>query len=131
MRTRDVTIPLALWICAAICAHFFFGTGGLVVAQVHDDRSELLRLSHAASSLANRGEQTFEGEVTGVINAGVFVAFGDGFEGMVPVRAPLLRLSLTSCHLMSRSGSTATFTGATDGWSRSTVRFSPPISSSS
>jgi TonB family protein len=60
MRTRDVTIPLALWICAAICAHFLFGTGGLVVAQVHDDRSELLRLSHAASSLAKREDQTFE-----------------------------------------------------------------------
>ncbi len=60
MRTRDVTIPLALWICAAICAHFFFGTGGLVVAKVHDDRSELWRLSRAASNLAKQGEQTFE-----------------------------------------------------------------------
>src|SRR5277367_3385508 len=60
MRTRDVTIPLALWICAAICAHFLFGTGGLVVAQVHDDRSELLRLSRAASSLARQDDQTFE-----------------------------------------------------------------------
>jgi TonB family protein len=60
MRTRDVSIPLALWICAAICAHFLFGTGGLVVAQVHDDRSELLRLSHAASTLAKREDQTFE-----------------------------------------------------------------------
>ena len=28
MRSRDVTIPLVLWICAAICAHFLFGTGG-------------------------------------------------------------------------------------------------------
>jgi TonB family protein len=60
MRTRDVTIPLALWICAAICAHFLFGTGGFVVAEVHDDRSELWRLSHAASSLAKREDQTFE-----------------------------------------------------------------------
>jgi TonB family protein len=60
MRTRDVTIPLALWICAAICAHFFFGTGGLVVAKVHDDRSELLRLSRVAGSLARQEEQTFE-----------------------------------------------------------------------
>ncbi len=31
-------------------------------------------------------EQDFEGEVTGVIGAGAFVAFGDGFEGMLPVR---------------------------------------------
>jgi TonB family protein len=60
MRTRDVTIPLALWICAAICAHFLLGTGGLVVAEVHDDRSELRRLSLAAGNLARQGEQTFE-----------------------------------------------------------------------
>jgi ribonuclease R len=31
-------------------------------------------------------ETVFEGEVTGVINAGAFVAFGDGHEGMLPVR---------------------------------------------
>jgi len=60
MRPRDVTIPLALWICAAICAHFFFGTGGLVVAKVHDDRSEMWQLSQQASHLAQRDEQTFE-----------------------------------------------------------------------
>ena len=60
MRPRDVTIPLALWICAAICAHFFFGTGGLVVAKVHDDRSEMWQLSRQASNLAQRDEQTFE-----------------------------------------------------------------------
>ena len=60
MRTRDVTIPLALWICAAICAHFLFGSGGLVVAKVHDDRSELLRLSRAASNLARQEDQGFE-----------------------------------------------------------------------
>jgi len=60
MRPRDVTIPLALWICAAICAHFFFGTGGLVVAKVHDDRSEMWQLSQQATRLAQRDEQTFE-----------------------------------------------------------------------
>jgi ribonuclease R len=32
-------------------------------------------------------EQDFEGEVTGAIGAGAFVAFGDGYEGMLPVRA--------------------------------------------
>lgn len=31
-------------------------------------------------------EQDFDGEVTGVIGAGAFIAFGDGFEGMLPVR---------------------------------------------
>jgi len=60
MRSRDVTIPLGLWICAAICAHFVFGSGGLVVAKVHDDRSELWKLSRIASGLAKQGEQMFE-----------------------------------------------------------------------
>jgi TonB family protein len=60
MRTREVTIPLGLWICAAICAHFLFGSGGLVVAKVHDDRAELWKLSREASGLARQGEQTFE-----------------------------------------------------------------------
>src|ERR1700685_2533165 len=31
-------------------------------------------------------EQTWEGEVVGVIAAAAFVAVGDGFEGMLPVR---------------------------------------------
>jgi ribonuclease R len=31
-------------------------------------------------------DREFEGEVTGVIAAGAFVAFGDGHEGMLPVR---------------------------------------------
>ena len=60
MRSRDVTIPLALWICAAICAHFMFGTGGLVVAQMYDDRSLLWKLSRQAAGLAKRSDQTFE-----------------------------------------------------------------------
>jgi TonB family protein len=60
MRSRDVTIPLGLWICAAVGAHFFLGTGGLVVAAVHDDRSELWSLARQASNLTAAGEQTFE-----------------------------------------------------------------------
>jgi ribonuclease R len=37
--------------------------------------------------LFERGfDQAFDGEVTGVISAGAFVAFGDGHEGMMPVR---------------------------------------------
>jgi ribonuclease R len=31
-------------------------------------------------------EQEFDGEVTGVIGAGAFVAFGGGYEGLLPVR---------------------------------------------
>ena len=60
MRSRDVTIPLILWICAAICAHFLFGTGGLVVGKMQDDRSELWKLSREASNLAKQDGQTFE-----------------------------------------------------------------------
>ena len=60
MRSRDVTIPLVLWICAAICAHFLFGTGGLVVGKMEDDRSELWKLSRQASNLAKQDGQTFE-----------------------------------------------------------------------
>jgi len=60
MRARYATIPLAAWIAAAICAHFLFGTGGFVAAEVHDDRSALWELSLRASTLAQRGEQTFE-----------------------------------------------------------------------
>jgi TonB family protein len=60
MRSRDATIPLVLWICAAICAHFLFGTGGLVVGKLEDDRSELWKLSHEASNLARQDGQTFE-----------------------------------------------------------------------
>src|SRR5580693_9318367 len=60
MRTRDVTIPLGLWICAAVGAHFFLGSGGLVVAKVHDDRSELWKLARQAGNLASQAEQTFE-----------------------------------------------------------------------
>ena len=33
-----------------------------------------------------RRERVWQGEVVGLIGAGVFVAFGDGYEGMVPVR---------------------------------------------
>jgi hypothetical protein len=60
MRSRDVSIPLALWICAAVCAHFLFGTGGAVVAQIHDDRTELWKLSHEASDLARHGPSSIE-----------------------------------------------------------------------
>ena len=39
------------------------------------------------SELFERGYQTeWQGEVTGVIGAGAFVAFGEGYEGLLPVR---------------------------------------------
>ena len=60
MKPRDVSVPLTLWICAAICAHFMLGTGGAVVATVHDDKSAMRSLSRQAGSLARQGAQTFE-----------------------------------------------------------------------
>jgi len=36
--------------------------------------------------LGGRDDAEFDGEVIGLIGAGAFVAFGDGFEGMLPVR---------------------------------------------
>lgn len=60
MRSHDVTIPLALWIGAAVCAHFLFGTGGLVVAQMHEDRSHLWSLAREASLLTQQEAQTTE-----------------------------------------------------------------------
>jgi TonB family protein len=75
MRSRDVSIPLALWICAAVCAHFLFGTGGAVVAQIHDDRTELWKLSHEASDLARHG-------------GSIEVSLGDGSEPKDDVAPP-------------------------------------------
>jgi len=60
MRSRDVTIPLGLWICAALCAHFLFGTGGLVVGTMHDDRGELWSLARRASELASQSDVEFD-----------------------------------------------------------------------
>ena len=39
-----------------------------------------------AELFENGWDAVYEGEVTGVIGAGAFVAFGDGYEGMLPVR---------------------------------------------
>jgi ribonuclease R len=36
--------------------------------------------------LLQSGEREFDGEVVGLIGAGAFVAFGDGYEGLLPVR---------------------------------------------
>lgn len=60
MRSRDLTIPLGLWICAAVCAHFLFGTGGLVVGTMHEDSAELWKLAREASQLAAQGEISFD-----------------------------------------------------------------------
>ena len=57
---RDVHIPLFLWICAAVCAHFLLGGGGLVVGKIHDDHSAILSLLVNARDKTRMQEQTFE-----------------------------------------------------------------------
>jgi hypothetical protein len=57
---RDVSTPLILWICAAICAHFVFGEGGEQAAQLHDDHSQIYGLIMKAHDATYLDEQTFE-----------------------------------------------------------------------
>jgi ribonuclease R len=49
-----------------------------------DDVARCFLLEQAL--FAGGWEQEFPGEITGVIGAGAFIAFGDGYEGMLPVR---------------------------------------------
>jgi ribonuclease R len=54
---------------------------------IERDADAIARAFVLESDLMKRGWQAeFDGEITGVINAGIFVAFGAGHEGMVPVR---------------------------------------------
>nr|WP_246345635.1 RNB domain-containing ribonuclease [Conexibacter arvalis] len=55
--------------------------------QIERAADDVARCFLLERELFERGfEREFEGEVTGVIGAGAFVAFGDGYEGMLPVR---------------------------------------------
>ncbi|WP_437580321.1 hypothetical protein [Sorangium sp. So ce887] len=58
--SRDVHIPLALWICAAIVAHMAGGGGAVEVAQVIEDRAQLRRMVHAVREGLRPGDTTFE-----------------------------------------------------------------------
>jgi ribonuclease R len=69
------------------------GAGDWCSAQERDAMSieraadDVARAFLLERELFERGwEQDFEGEVTGLIGAGAFVVFGDGHEGMLPVR---------------------------------------------
>ena len=56
-------------------------------ATIERDADDIARCFLLERELYDNGrEQEFEGEVVGVIGAGAFVAFGDGYEGMLPVR---------------------------------------------
>ncbi len=51
------------------------------------DADDIARCFLLAQALYDGGhEQDFDGEVVGLIGAGAFVAFGDGYEGLLPVR---------------------------------------------
>jgi ribonuclease R len=55
--------------------------------KIERDADAVARCFLLESELFKSGWDTvFEGEVAGVISAGAFVAFGDGHEGMLPVR---------------------------------------------
>jgi ribonuclease R len=54
---------------------------------IERDADDVARCFVLERVLYEQGWQTpFDGEVTGVIGAGAFVSFGDGHEGMLPVR---------------------------------------------
>ena len=56
-------------------------------ATIERDADDVARCFLLERALTASGRQTeFEGEVIGVIGAGAFVAFGDGYEGLLPVR---------------------------------------------
>ena len=55
--------------------------------RIERDADAVARCFLLETELFSKGwDVMFEGEVTGVIGAGAFVAFGDGHEGMLPVR---------------------------------------------
>jgi ribonuclease R len=56
----------------------------MAIERAADDVAQCFVLE---GELRSRGwDAEWEGEVTGVIGAGAFVAFGDGYEGLLPVR---------------------------------------------
>ncbi len=57
---RNPNTPLILWICAAVCAHYFFAEGGGVVAQIHEDSNFIALLGRSVRERVKSSEQTFE-----------------------------------------------------------------------
>ena len=65
----------------------FGGTSVGDAAAIERAADDVARCFLLERALFESGPQTeFEGEVIGVIGAGAFVAFGDGYEGLLPVR---------------------------------------------
>ena len=54
---------------------------------IERDADDIARCFLLERELFERGHETeFDGEIVSLIGAGAFVAFGDGYEGMLPVR---------------------------------------------
>ena len=54
---------------------------------IERDADDIARAFLLEQELVKGGmQQEFSGEVTSVISAGAFIAFGDGYDGMLPVR---------------------------------------------
>ena len=53
---------------------------------IERDADDVARCFLLERAVEDGCEREFEGEVVGLIGAGAFVAFGDGYEGMLPVR---------------------------------------------
>lgn len=58
----------------------------MFIERTADDIARCLLLERELFSSGEGYERVFSGEITGVISAGAFVAFGDGYEGLLPVR---------------------------------------------
>ena len=76
--------PDASWVAAAGPLTSAREREAMSIERSADDIASCFVLSDL---LGSHGRETeFEGEVVGLISAGAFVAFGNGFEGMLPVR---------------------------------------------
>ena len=54
---------------------------------IERDADDIARCFLLERELFQRGRETeFDGEIVSLIGAGAFIEFGDGYEGMLPVR---------------------------------------------
>jgi len=87
--TGEVAAPEASWVAQAGPWTSARERAAMIIERDADDVARCFLLeAKLAAAARGAGETVFEGEVVGVIGAGVFVAFGeDGeYEGLLPVR---------------------------------------------
>jgi TonB family protein len=65
---REVKTPVLLWICAAVCAHYVFGQGGMLVGEIHDGKSAMWVLMASARERTAAQERTFEVAISDAID---------------------------------------------------------------